>query len=153
LRLAPFELFNGDTGMTPETCAHENETPSPEDGMTDSTEALLKDISRDIRTLLSLVSQAVNAMNEAQAEVPEKMRRFVNYMHDVHDIMNFYREVGQEAPPWVKREAERCDDRFRQLLEGEHTDGGTFEKVRREMAKDPANRWDHTRLITKQENP
>lgn len=42
---------------------------------------------------------------------------------------------------------ERCDDRFRQLLTEAHTDGGTFEKVRREMVKDENNRWDHTRAI------
>ena len=32
-------------------------------------------------------------------------------------------------------------------------DGGTFEKVRREMAQDPENRWDHTRQLTKPKEP
>jgi hypothetical protein len=45
------------------------------------------------------------------------------------------------------REVERCDDRLRQMLSEQHSDGGTFEKVRREMAKDPENRWDHTRQL------
>ncbi len=44
---------------------------------------------------------------------------------------------------------ERCDDRYRQILDEMHKDGGTFERVRREMAKDPLNRWDHTRQLAK----
>lgn len=71
------------------------------------------------------------------------------YAHDVHDMNNMYVELGHEPPPHIKREMERCDDRFRQLLTEAHTDGGTFEKVRREMAKDPLNRWDHTRQLDK----
>ena len=69
------------------------------------------------------------------------------YMHDIHDVKNFYVEGGLQVPVWVLREAERCDDRLRQLLEELHTDGNTFERVRREMAKDTDNRWDHTRAI------
>lgn len=69
------------------------------------------------------------------------------YMHDIHDVKNFYVEGGLQVPVWVLREAERCDDRLRQLLTEAHTDGGTFEKVRREMVKDENNRWDHTRAI------
>jgi len=88
-------------------------------------------------------------MVDAESEIPEKMRRFIMYMHDVHDIVNLYHEGGQEAPQHVKREMERCDDRYRQLLQELHLDGGTFEKVRREMAKDPENRWEHTRFLPK----
>ena len=69
------------------------------------------------------------------------------YMHDIHDVKNFYVEHGLQVPTWVLREAERCDDRLRQLIEELHKDGNTFEKVRREMAKDENNRWDHTRAI------
>ncbi len=79
------------------------------------------------------------------------MRRFIMYMHDVHDIVNLYHEGGQSAPRHVTQEMERCDDRYRQLLEELHSEGNAFEKVRREMSKDPANRWDHTRLLTKGE--
>ena len=71
------------------------------------------------------------------------------YMHDIHDVKNFYVEHGLAVPDYVLREAERCDDRLRQLLKEAHTDGGTFEKVRREMAKDSENRWDHTRQLMK----
>ena len=69
------------------------------------------------------------------------------YMHDVHDISNLYHEGGQTVPPHVIAEMERCDDRYRQLLKELHLDGGTFEKVRREMAQDPENKWDHTRQL------
>lgn len=112
-------------------------------------EVYLSWIAREMKTIRELVSKAVNAMVEAEAEVPEKMRRFIMYMHDMHDVKNLYDEHGHVAPPWVLREVERCDDRLRQLLDVLHTDGGAFEKVRREMSKDSANRWDHTRLLPK----
>lgn len=109
----------------------------------------LKNILKELTTIRQLASKAVNAMIEAETEVPEKMRRFVMYMHDIHDIKNLYDEHGLAVPEYVMREVERCDDRLRQLLDEMHTDGGTFEKVRREMANDPLNRWDHTRLLDK----
>ncbi len=110
---------------------------------------LLERIARELKDIRELTSFMVNAIREAESEIPEKMRRFIMYMHDVHDIVNLYHENGQPPPPWVLREMERCDDRYRQLLTEAHTDGGAFEKVRREMAEDPENRWDHTRQLTK----
>lgn len=109
----------------------------------------LKFIHDELKIIRQLVSKAVNAMVEAESEVPEKMRRFIMYMHDMHDVKNLYDEHGLSVPPWVLREVERCDDRLRQLLTQLHTDGGAFEQVRREMANDPNNRWDHTRLLDK----
>ena len=109
--------------------------------------AVTKDLARDMRAIRLDLQKVINYMVEAESEVPEKMRRFIMYMHDVHDIVSMYEEKGLEVPAHVRREMERCDDRYRQLLEEAHSDGGTFEKVRREMAKDPLNRWDHTRLI------
>lgn len=115
---------------------------------------ILLRIARELKTIRELTTSTANAGREAESEVPEKMRRFVMYMHDVHDIINMYHDLGHQAPEWVKKEMERCDDRFRQLLTELHTDGGAFEKVRREMAKDPDNRWDHTRQLAKpQEKP
>jgi len=114
-------------------------------------EVYLERISKDIKIVREQLGKVINYMVDAESEIPEKMRRFIMYMHDVHDIVNLYHEGGQEAPPHVKREMERCDDRYRQILTEMHTDGGAFEKVRREMAKDPLNRWDHTRLLDKPE--
>ena len=112
-----------------------------------SADEALNQIAQDIHVMRELMSKAVNAMHAAEGEVSEKMRRFVMYWHDLHDIINIYEERGNHPPDYVLREMERCDDRFRQLLTEAHTDGGTFEKVRREMAKDENNRWDHTRAI------
>ncbi len=109
---------------------------------------LFKFIYEDIKQLRQMMSKVVNYMVDAESEIPEKMRRFIMYMHDVHDIKNLYEEHGQTVPPYIMREMERCDDRYRQLLTEQHVDGGTFEKVRREMAKDTENRWDHTRRIS-----
>lgn len=111
-------------------------------------------VARELKVIRELVTTAVHAMREAEAEVPEKIRRFANYFHDVVHIKGEYVTLGLKAPEWIDREMERCDDRFRQLLRELHSDGGHFEKVRREMAKDPTNRWDHTRQLSKpQEQP
>ena len=109
----------------------------------------LERCSRELTQIRQQMSKVINYIIDAESEIPEKMRRFIMYMHDVHDIVNLYHEMGQEAPEHVRREMERCDDRYRQLLKELHLEGGTFEKVRREMAEDPENRWDHTRLLTK----
>ena len=113
----------------------------------DKPEVYLKQIAADIHIIRGLVSKAVNAIHDAESEVSEKMRRFVMYWHDLHDIINIYEERGNHPPLYLKKEMERCDDRFRQLLEEAHSDGNVFEQVRRNMAGDPNNRWDHSRAI------
>jgi len=52
------------------------------------------------------------------------------------------------VPQHILRACERFDDRFRQIERDGNAEGGVFNKVRREMASDPENRWDHTRLLT-----
>lgn len=116
-----------------------------DDSVTDRE--LLFRIYRELRTIRENTGKALFAMHGAEAEVSEKMRRFVMYWHDLHDIINIYEERGHQPPAYVLREMERCDDRFRQLLEEAHEGGGTFEKVKREMAQDPFNRWDHTKAL------
>ena len=103
--------------------------------------------SRELKTIRELLSSVVFAIRDAESEIPEKMRRFMNYMHDVHDVKYMYEELGHPVPQHLLRELERLDDRYRQLIKELHLDGGTFEKVRREMASDPENRFDHTRLL------
>jgi len=107
----------------------------------------LNRIARELTEIRKQVSDCTNYIRRAEAEVPEHFRRFANYIHDLHSVKYMYEEQGQSCPQHVLREMERCDDRFRQLIKAEHTDGGAFEKVRREMAADPDNRWDHTRLL------
>ena len=109
----------------------------------------LERISKDMKLVREMLTTVVTYMRDAESEVAEKMRRFIMYMHDVHDIAHLYEERGLPVPRHVMEELERCDDRFRQLLTEAHTDGGVFEKVRRGMAEDPANRWDHTRQLSK----
>lgn len=116
--------------------------------MTDvPAEVTLERIARELATIRGLMTTVITYIRDAESEVPEKMRRFMNYMHDLHDIKYMYEELGHCVPAHHLREMERCDDRFRQLLDELHLDGGAFEKVRREMAKDPLNRWDHTRQL------
>ena len=83
----------------------------------------LAQIAKGIKVVRDQISTYVNAQHEAESEIPEKLRRFVTYWHALHDIINIYEEKGHLAPPNVKREMERCDDRFRQLLEEAHIDG------------------------------
>ena|SRR5882672_11656082 len=114
-----------------------------------SAEVYLKRIDANMKLVREMLTTVVTYMRDAESEVPEKMRRFIMYMHDVHDISYLYESRGLPVPRHVAAELERCDDRYRQLLTELHMDGGVFEKVRREMAEDPLNRWDHTRQLTK----
>jgi hypothetical protein len=123
---------------------------SPEVNLNDLNEkALLLRIAQELGTIRRGMTTVLTYIRDAESEIPEKMRRFMNYMHDLHDIKYMYEELGHSVPPHQLREMERCDDRFRQLMEEQNREGGTFNKVRREMAADPANRWDHTRLLDK----
>jgi hypothetical protein len=98
--------------------------------------SVLERIARELTTIRQLLSKTSNAAADAESEVPQKMRRFAMYMHDLHDMTYMYETRGHPVPSYILREMERCDDRFRQLLEELHVDGGAFEKIRREMAKD-----------------
>ena len=105
-------------------------------------------IAREQKTIPELISKFVYAMvDEAESEIPEKYRRFTNAMHDIHDIKYMYEDVGSSVPQHILRACERFDDRFRQMERDMNAEGGVFNKIRREMAADPENRWDHTRLL------
>ena len=108
-------------------------------------------IAREQTEMRKLISKFVYAMvDEAEAEIPEKYRRFCNAMHDIHDIKYMYEDVGCDVPQHILRACERFDDRFRQIEKDMNAEGGAFSKIRREMAtrEDAAeNRWDHTRLL------
>ena len=108
----------------------------------------LKQIAADMSIVRQSLGKVLNYIAEAEKEVSEKMRRFIMYFHDLHDIKNFYNEHGVDPPPYIVSEIQRCEDRFRQLLKEAHTDGGTFEKVRREISADPDNKWDHAGQLT-----
>lgn len=112
---------------------------------------LLLRIAQELKTIRENTSKALFAMHEAEGEVPEKMRRFANYFHDIVHIKGEYISLGLKAPTYVDAEMERCADRFRHLLDDLHTDGGTFERVRRDMAERSGNLYDHTRQLTKGE--
>ena len=110
---------------------------------------LLERIARELKTIRELTSSAINALRDAESEIPEKMRRFANYFHDVVHIKGEYISLGLKAPEYIDREMERCADRFRHILDDLHAEGGTFAKVRRDMVERPGNVYDHTRQLTK----
>jgi hypothetical protein len=106
-------------------------------------------LARELKDIRQMMTVVIGYVRDAESEIPEKLRRFMNYMHDLHDIKYMYEEIGLQVPDHQLREMERCDDRFRQLMEEGNAEGGSLNKVRREMASDPNNRWDHTRLLAK----
>jgi len=111
-------------------------------------DASIANLARDIQLIKAELMKIITFIHDAESEVPEHVRRFVQYMHDTHAISYMYEERGLPVPLWIRSEMERCDDRFRQLQKRLHTDGGAFEKIRREMADDKDNRWDHTRQLS-----
>lgn len=109
---------------------------------------LLFRIARELQQLRRLNSEMVKFMRDAESEIPESLRRFANYFHDMHDVKFMYEEHGQPPPKYVLDELERLDDRCRQILKAHNTDGGVIERIRREMAADPDNRYDQTKQLT-----
>ena len=122
----------------------------PEFKLDDSTTErdLLFRLVREMTTLRKQQTELLRFYRDAEAEVPESLRRFANYFHDIHDIKYMYEEHGSKPPKHVLDEIERLDDRYRQILQAHNTDGGAIEKIRREMAADPENRYKHTRELT-----
>lgn len=112
-------------------------------------EVYLERISKEMTTIRQLLGEAMFAMRDAEREIPERIRRFTHHMHSIHDIKYMYEELGVPPPAHLIAELERIDDRFRQLVAEENAEGGTFSKVRREMATDKENRYDHTRELPK----
>lgn len=121
--------------------------------MDKDTEQYLKGIDSKLHVIQTMMSDIINAIRDAESEIPEKMRRFMMYMHDMHDIKYMYEELGLSVPSYITKEVERCDDRLRQLLKELHTDTGAFERVRQKMAGDEDNRYDHTRQLFKPKEP
>jgi len=113
------------------------------------TENYIRELARDVRELLLLMREFMRYTKDAEREIPESIRRFVMYSHDIHDLRNLYHETGIEPPECVLREIERCSDRFRHLVEDLHTDSGAFEQIRREMVKRAGNRYDYAHQLIK----
>lgn len=127
-----------------------NDRPIPEVNLDELSEkGLLLRIARELTTIRQLATTAVSYLRDAESEIPEKYRRFVNSFHDVHAITWAYQEAGIEVPDHILREMERLHDRYRQILASMNLEDGPIGKVRREMASDPLNRYDHTRQLAK----
>lgn len=110
---------------------------------------LLLRIAQELKLLRQHSTTFIMALRDAESEIPEKLRRFMNYCHDIHAMKFMYEEVGHQAPPWVMRELERVDDRYKQIMTEMKAEGGPINKVIREMSKDPTNRWDHMKQLPK----
>ncbi len=123
---------------------------TPEEELkSDDAIVLLQRIAREVTTMRLHTTLVVGYIRDAEADMPERYRRFVNAFHDVHDIKYMYEEHGQPVPEYILSEIRRMDDRYRQILNELNAEGGVFNKVRREMSKDPENRYQHTLLLNK----
>ena len=109
---------------------------------------LLHRMCRELAQLRQQNTEMLKFMRDAETEVPESLRRFANYFHDVHDIKYMYEEHGQRPPQHILDEIERLDDRYRQILKAHNSDGGAIEKIRRQMSGDEENRYQHTKELT-----
>ncbi len=108
---------------------------------------LLFRMCRELTRLRQQNTELLRFYRDAETEVPESLRRFANYFHDIHDIKYMYEEHGSRPPQHVLDEIERLDDRYRQILKAHNTEGGAIEKIRREMASDSENRYKHTKEL------
>jgi hypothetical protein len=124
-------------------------TEEPEYKLDDSvTERdLLWRIFRELVVIRKNGTELLSFYRDAEAEVPESLRRFANYMHDVHDIKFMYEEHGSKPPPHTLDELERLDDRYRQILKEQNDVGGAIGKIRAKMADDPDNRYNHKKQL------
>ena len=121
--------------------------------MSEENTEYLKQIARDVFEIRNLFREVTKYMKEAESEVPEKMRRFIMYFNDIHDLRDLYHQSGVEPPAHILREIERCSDRFRHLLEELHSEEGAFEKVRQEMSKREGNRYDYSKILMPPKEP
>jgi hypothetical protein len=119
----------------------------------DEDDLSLTRIARDMRAMLLEMREITKYMRDAETEVPERVRRFIMYFHDVHDMQNLYNELGIPPPLHIKQEIERCADRFKHILEDMYDKDkhGGFERVREEMTQRGGNRYDWSRALAKPE--
>ena len=59
---------------------------------------LLFRIVRELTTMRIQNTELLKFYRDAEAEVPESLRRFANYFHDLHDIKYMYEEHGSKPP-------------------------------------------------------
>jgi hypothetical protein len=120
----------------------------PEVNLEELTEkGLLLRIAQELGHIRRGMSGVLGYIRDAESDIPEKYRRFVNAFHDIHDIKYMYEEHGSEVPEYILSEIRRMDDRYRQILAELNAEGGAFNKVRREMSKDPDNRYEHVKRL------
>ena len=98
-----------------------------------------------LKKIVDRLDSVCLAIIRAEQEVPEYMRRFTMYFHDMVHIQARYEELGLVMPTHIRSEIERASDRMRILLDRENNQGGTFYKIREEMDKEEGNLYKHMR--------
>lgn len=116
--------------------------------MADFAKELLQALDRNSE-MLEKIGHKLDALSgyveKAESEVPEYIRRFTMFYHDIVHINWRYEEMGLQVPPWIRAEMERSHDRLKHVLEAENNQGGAFHKIRQEMDKMEGNKYTHFR--------
>lgn len=96
-----------------------------------------------LKSIDAKLTMALRDLHSAEQEIPEYMRRFVTYYHDLMHIKWGYEEAGVPPPDHIMQESERAHDRMRLLVDRESSQGGKFHKIRQELHEEGGNRYNH----------
>jgi hypothetical protein len=113
--------------------------------MSDEVLKALDEQTQILKRIDEKLSAVCVTIIKAEQEVPEYMRRFTMYFHDIVHIQARYEELGLTMPPHLRSEIERASDRMKILLDRENNQGGTFYKIREEMEGAEGNKYKHFR--------
>ena len=102
-------------------------------------------VLEELRKITKQLASVLGAIEKAESEVPEYMRRFVMYYHDIVHIREAHVQLGLTPPKSIDYEIERCSDRMAQLVDSEHNQGGTFHRVMEDMMKIGGTKYKHGR--------
>jgi hypothetical protein len=102
-------------------------------------------ILAELRKISDKLTSVLDAVARAESEVPEYMRRFVMYYHDIIHIREAHVQLGLDVPDHINHEIERVSDRMKQLVDMEHNQGGTFHRVMEDMKKIGGMKYKHGR--------
>lgn len=96
-----------------------------------------------LRSIDLKLDVALGAIARAEQEIPEYLRRAMMYYHDLIHVIGEWKALGHQAPKDLEIELERTHDRILHCIEDENQQGGTFERIRKEITDRGGHRYDH----------
>lgn len=102
-------------------------------------------ILKELQSLNAGLRTAITALEKAESEIPEHMRRFMMYMHDLVHVRWAYEEKGIMIPPYIDEAIEYAHDRLRVLIDRENQQGGAFDRGRQDLLAEGGMSFRHDR--------